>query len=64
MYGKVGPAVCLGMTFVMYVIQVFISNWWVRHYRFGPAEWLWRSLTYRKRQPMKLPEFTTGSTSR
>jgi uncharacterized protein len=64
LYGKVGPVVCLGMTFVMYVIQVFISNWWVRHYRFGPAEWLWRSLTYGKRQPMKLPEFTTGSASR
>lgn len=55
LYGKVGPAVCLGMTFAMYVIQVFISNWWVKNYRFGPAEWVWRSLTYGKRQAMKLP---------
>ncbi len=54
LYGKVGPAVCLAMTFAMYVIQVFISNWWVRQYRFGPAEWVWRSLTYGKRQPMKI----------
>ncbi len=28
--------------------------WWLNHYRFGPAEWLWRSLTYGKRQPMTL----------
>jgi uncharacterized protein len=25
---------------------------WLRHYRFGPLEWCWRSLTYWKRQPM------------
>ena len=27
---------------------------WLRHYRFGPLEWCWRSLTYWKRQPMRV----------
>jgi uncharacterized protein len=26
---------------------------WLRYYRFGPFEWLWRSLTYWKPQPMR-----------
>jgi uncharacterized protein len=31
------------------------SVWWLRHFRFGPVEWLWRSLTYGERQPMHCP---------
>jgi uncharacterized protein len=27
---------------------------WLRHFRFGPLEWCWRSLTYWKRQPMRV----------
>ena len=34
-------------------LQLVISRWWLEHFRFGPAEWLWRSLTYRRRQPMR-----------
>jgi uncharacterized protein len=34
-------------------LQLVLSPWWLKHFRFGPAEWLWRSLTYRQRQPMR-----------
>jgi uncharacterized protein len=34
-------------------IQLVISPLWLAHYRFGPAEWLWRSLTYWERQPIR-----------
>ena len=34
--------------------QVVFSHIWRRYFRFGPFEWLWRSLTYWKKQPMKL----------
>lgn len=34
-------------------LQLLVSPWWLRHFRFGPMEWLWRSLTYRQRQPMR-----------
>ena len=36
----------------VWVFQIIFSAIWLRYYRFGPFEWLWRSLTYWKRQPM------------
>jgi uncharacterized protein len=38
-----------------FAVQVLISHWWLARFRFGPAEWLWRSLTYWQRQPMLRP---------
>jgi len=37
----------------VWIVQLAISPWWLKRYRFGPLEWLWRTLTYWKRQPMK-----------
>lgn len=34
-------------------VQLLWSPWWLRRFQFGPAEWLWRSLTYGSRQPMR-----------
>jgi uncharacterized protein len=39
-------------TLALFSLQVAFSVWWLRHYQFGPAEWLWRSLTYGKRLPL------------
>ncbi len=36
-----------------FAVQVVVSAWWMGHFRFGPAEWLWRSLTYWQAQPMR-----------
>jgi uncharacterized protein len=38
---------------VIWVVQLLASPLWLGRYRFGPAEWLWRSLTYWHRQPMR-----------
>jgi uncharacterized protein len=37
----------------VWIIQILWSHIWLRYFRFGPFEWLWRSLTYWKKQPMK-----------
>lgn len=37
----------------VWVIEIIWSHLWMRYFRFGPMEWLWRSLTYWKRQPIK-----------
>ncbi|HZA35875.1 MAG TPA: DUF418 domain-containing protein [Vicinamibacterales bacterium] len=37
----------------IWAFQLVISPVWLRHYRFGPAEWLWRSLTYWQLQPIR-----------
>jgi uncharacterized protein len=38
----------------IWTIQIIFSNWWLNRFRFGPFEWVWRSLTYRQRQPLRL----------
>jgi uncharacterized protein len=38
----------------VWLFQMIASPIWLKYYRFGPFEWAWRSLTYWKRQPMKL----------
>jgi uncharacterized protein len=40
----------------IWVFQLAISKPWLEHFRFGPVEWFWRSLTYWKRQPMRIAE--------
>ena len=37
----------------IWVFQLWISPLWLRYYRFGPAEWLWRALTYGQVPPMQ-----------
>lgn len=39
---------------IVWGIQLVVSSWWLRRFRFGPAEWLWRTFTYRSRQPMRI----------
>jgi uncharacterized protein len=53
LFGRVGPVLGLLLTVAIYAVQVLLSEWWMRRFRFGPAEWLWRSLTYARRQPMR-----------
>ncbi len=53
MYGKLGGAHILLLAVVVFPIEVLLCSLWLKHFRFGPLEWLWRSLTYWKRQPMR-----------
>jgi uncharacterized protein len=39
---------------LLFTAQVAFSHWWLARFRFGPAEWLWRSATYLRLQPMRL----------
>jgi uncharacterized protein len=38
---------------------VFFSAWWLRRYRYGPVEWLWRTLMYGAAQPMSRLQIET-----
>jgi uncharacterized protein len=49
-----GPAATTLFAVFFFVLQLLFSNWWMGRFRFGPAEWLWRSLTYLKFQPLRL----------
>jgi uncharacterized protein len=54
LYGEVGPALCVVLSIAIFAAQMVFSRWWLVRYRFGPAEWVWRTLTYGQRQSMKL----------
>lgn len=41
------------VAFCIYLFQMLLSIWWLKHFIYGPMEWLWRSLTYLKLQSMK-----------
>jgi len=49
-----GPAAVTAYAVVFFAVQIVACNWWVRHFRFGPMEWVWRSLTYMEWQPLQL----------
>jgi len=53
LFGKTSPAEALILAVIVYSIQILLSKFWFNYYRFGPLEWLWRSMTYGKPQPMK-----------
>lgn len=54
LFGKVRPSLGLLLTIAIFLIQIPLSVWWLRRFRFGPIEWLWRSLTYWQLQPMRV----------
>ena len=44
-----GPAFCLALALVVFVLQMAASRWWLARWRYGPAEYLWRWATYGRR---------------
>jgi len=65
LFGRVGSAVAAGIGVTLYIAQIQLSRFWLRRFRFGPFEWLWRSLSYGRRQRMRgAPENFTASIAR
>jgi uncharacterized protein len=53
LWGEIPRAAQVPLAFAFFALQVLVSRWWLQRFRFGPAEWLWRSLTYWQFQPMR-----------
>lgn len=51
--GEYGAAVWAPVALVVFAVQIAFSKWWMKRFQFGPMEWLWRSITYLKRQPFQ-----------
>jgi uncharacterized protein len=52
LYGKLEYYQLTYVVFFVWAINLIVSPIWLRVFQFGPVEWLWRSLTYVKLQPM------------
>ena len=54
LFGRLGVASALTIGIAVYVGQVVFSAWWLKSFRYGPVEWLWRTLMYGSAQPMSI----------
>ena len=50
---QVGPLYYTLFGFTVFLVQIVLSRIWLHYFEYGPVEWIWRSATYRKWQPMK-----------
>jgi uncharacterized protein len=55
MLGHLGVAASVAAGIAFFVLQIFVSQWYMARFSIGPVEWLWRSLTYLKWQPISRP---------
>lgn len=53
LFGKYDRFQLLGFVAGIWFLQLILTPIWLRAFRFGPMEWLWRSLTYARLQPMR-----------
>ncbi len=53
LFGQVDRVTQAGIVVAIWAFQLAVSPLWLRHFRFGPLEWLWRSLVYLQRQPFR-----------
>jgi uncharacterized protein len=53
LFGSVSRTGQLLVVLAVWVFELWFSTFWLGRFRFGPAEWLWRSLTYFRLQPMR-----------
>lgn len=50
---QLGPMATTLYALLFFLLLAVFSSWWLNRFRFGPAEWLWRSLSYLEFQPMR-----------
>ncbi|MEQ8403483.1 MAG: DUF418 domain-containing protein [Oceanicaulis sp.] len=52
LFGQLERVEQIQLVLVVWVVQLIVSPIWLSVFRFGPFEWLWRSLSYGKLQPI------------
>jgi len=53
LYGSLERYQLYYVVLAIWVFQLLSSTYWLQNFRYGPIEWLWRTLTYRELQPMR-----------
>jgi len=53
LFGRVGRPGQMFVTLAVWITLLIVAPLWLERFRFGPLEWLWRTLTYGERQPMR-----------
>ena len=53
LFGSVERTGQVAIVVAVWIVQLIASSWWIKRFRFGPMEWVWRSLTYGQLQPIR-----------
>jgi uncharacterized protein len=53
-FNLIGPAGVSAYAILFFALQLAFCVWWLKWFRYGPVEWMWRSLTYLKVQPLRV----------
>jgi uncharacterized protein len=51
--GRFGNIVTIPMGLAVFMLQIWASRVWLAHFRYGPIEWAWRSLTWLQLEPFR-----------
>ena len=52
LWWRIGASTAMAIAVAIILVQIPLSALWLSHFRFGPAEWVWRRLTYQ--QPLEI----------
>lgn len=53
LYGQLTRAEQFALACALFTGQILVSRWWLARYQLGPLEWVWRTLTYRRRVQLR-----------
>ena len=54
LFGEINYPTAILIVLAIFAVQLVVSPIWLRYFKFGPFEWIWRTLTYWRLQPMRL----------
>ena len=57
LFGEVGPIFFTLIGLSIMIFQIMFSHWWLSKFKYGPVEWMWRSITYMRFQEIKLMSY-------
>ena len=61
LYGRLERYQLYYIVGAIWILQLIASPLWLKYFQYGPVEWLWRSLTYQKKQPFRLAQANVSS---
>jgi uncharacterized protein len=54
LFARYGRFQLMGFVLAIWIVQLIVSPIWLERFRFGPLEWIWRTLTYGRAQPFRI----------
>lgn len=62
--GELGAGLRVLIAIGLFIVQILFAKMWFRYFEYGPVEWLWRSLTYLKVQPLVSSQLSVESSEK